>query len=96
MDDWEHYTLFLSVTLPSTTEVAKRWLKSPRAILDIAYGEALGPDTLKPSWCNMFVVGKDVTFSQPRAIVCALFAKLAMNRENIERVRVFLLGILFV
>lgn len=37
----------------------------------------------------MFEVGKtEVTFGQPRSLICALFAKLALETENIERVSI--------
>lgn len=81
-DDYAHYALYLTVTLSPRADVAQR---CPRAMLDLMYGSK---DSLPPDWLVMFEVGegKGITFPQPRALVLALFAKLALDDENIERV----------
>lgn len=69
--------------------VAQRWLESPRVIMDIMYGEVqrgYGPD-----WFQFFEVGQGVRFQQPRALMTAFFAKLALEEENIDRVNLIYL-----
>ncbi|KAI0313184.1 hypothetical protein OF83DRAFT_1142522, partial [Amylostereum chailletii] len=83
LDDEDHHSLLLTVSIPEEISVLAAYRQSPVAVLKRHNGPI--DSLMAPDWCRTMTIGERVVFPQPRYLISEMFGKLATLEENIDR-----------